>query len=91
ITIRTSVENGNVHVKIADTGIGIPPEQMPTLFEPSFTKKGPRVKAGIGLFTCYNIMAKHQGRLQVESEVGKGTTFTMILPTDLKEPQRALR
>ena len=91
ITIRTSVENGNVHVKIADTGIGIPPEQMPTLFEPSFTKKGSRVKAGIGLFTCYNIMAKHQGRLQVESEVGKGSTFTMILPTDLKEPQSALR
>lgn len=91
ITIQTSEENGNVHVKIADTGVGIAPERMESLFEPSFTKKGSRVKAGTGLFTCYNIMQKHRGRLQVESEVGKGTTFTMILPTDLAEPQPAIR
>jgi signal transduction histidine kinase len=41
------------------------------------------MKAGLGLFTSYNIVQKHQGEIKVESEVGKGNTFTVILPTDL--------
>ena len=85
ITVRTFVKNGNVHIEIADTGIGISPEQMSGLFEPGFTKKGSRMKAGLGLFTSYNIVQKHKGEIKVESEVGKGSTFTVILPTDLEE------
>jgi len=84
VTIRTFVENGRVHVEIADSGVGISPEQMKRLFEPGFTKKGPRVKAGLGLFTSYNIIQKHRGEIKVESTPGQGSAFSVILPTDLE-------
>ncbi len=89
ITIRTFVDDGNVHIEITDTGIGIPPDQMKRLFEPDFTKTGSRVKAGLGLFISYNIAQKHQGQIHVSSEVGKGSTFTIILPIELREPSEA--
>ena len=85
ITIRTFFENENVHVQIADTGVGISQEQMQRLFDPEFAKVGPRVKAGLGLFTSYNIIQKHQGEIKVESEIGKGSTLTVILPVDLEK------
>ena len=84
ITIRTCVKNGDVHIQIVDTGIGISQEKIKRLFDPDFTREGSRVKAGLGLFTSYNIIRKHGGGIKVESEVGKGSTFTVILPTDLK-------
>jgi hypothetical protein len=84
ITIRTFMEEDKVHVKIVDTGIGIPEERLKGLFDPHFAKNGTRVKAGMGLFTNYNIVQKHRGEIKVESAVGKGSTFTIILPTDLK-------
>ncbi len=83
ITIRTISENDNVYIQITDTGIGIPPEQIQNLFEPTFSKKETRVKAGLGLFISLNIVKKHQGLIKVESEVGKGSTFTIILPKNL--------
>ncbi len=85
ITIRTFVEREQVHVQISDTGAGIPPEDMPELFDPGFTKEEGRVKAGLGLFTSYNIMQKHRGQIEVESEMGKGSTFTLVFPTDLDQ------
>ena len=85
ITIRTLAEDGNIHVKIADSGVGISPEQMQSLFEPRFTKKESRVKAGLGLYICYNIIQKHHGVIKVESEKGKGSTFWIILPMDLQK------
>jgi AhpD family alkylhydroperoxidase len=85
ITIRTFVEDGNVHVHISDTGIGISPGKIKRLFEPRFSNKGARVKAGLGLFISYSIVQKHQGHIKVESEVGKGSTFTVILPMNLAE------
>ena len=84
ITIQTNAENEHVIIQIADTGIGIPQEQIEGLFEPNFTKKGNRVKAGLGLFTSYNIIQKHRGQITVESEVGKGSTFTVVLPINLE-------
>jgi AhpD family alkylhydroperoxidase len=89
ITIRTFEENENVHVKIADTGVGIPADQVQHLFDPGFSKKGVRVKAGMGLFISYNIVQKHGGQLNVESEVGKGSTFTITLPTDFEKQSEA--
>jgi signal transduction histidine kinase len=83
ITIRTFRDKGNVHIRIADTGVGIPPDKIEELFDPGFNKDGSRMKAGLGLFTSYNIIQKHQGQIKVESEVGKGTTFIIILPVDL--------
>jgi AhpD family alkylhydroperoxidase len=80
IVIRTFEEEGNVHVCVSDTGIGITPRQRERLFDPAFTKKRSRMKAGLGLFTSANIVQKHNGQIQVESEVGKGSAFTVILP-----------
>ena len=84
ITIRTSVEDGKAHVRIADTGTGIPPEQMQELFVPGFSKEGPRVRTGLGLFVSFNIVQKHRGEIKVESELGKGSAFTVLLPLDLE-------
>lgn len=80
ITVKTFVDNGNVCVQIADTGVGIPPEHMKRLFEPTFSQKEDRIKAGMGLFTALNIVEKHKGQIKVDSDVGKGTTFSIILP-----------
>ncbi|NIX56639.1 MAG: hypothetical protein GWN14_12125 [candidate division Zixibacteria bacterium] len=88
ITIRTYMREENVHVEITDTGVGISAEQMQQLFEPGFTRKDSRMKAGLGLFTSYNIMQKHRGEIKVDSQVGKGSTFTVILPTDLDKKPR---
>lgn len=87
ITIRTFPKNDTVHVSISDTGVGILPDQKESLFDPSFSKDGSRVKAKLGLFTCYNIVKNHRGRIEVESEVGKGSTFTIILPLNLAEKE----
>ena len=50
------------------------------LFDPTFTRKGSRVKASLGLVACYNIMEKHGGEIRVESQEGQGSTFTLVLP-----------
>jgi signal transduction histidine kinase len=80
ISIRTFERDGKVHVQFIDTGTGISPRRRERLFDPAFAKKGSRMKAGLGLFTSANIMQKHGGRIEVESEVGKGSTFTVVLP-----------
>ena len=83
ITIQTFVENEQVHIRITDSGIGISPEQQRHLFDPGFKTAGSRVKAGLGLFTSYNIIQKHRGQIKVESELNRGSTFTVSLPLGL--------
>jgi two-component system NtrC family sensor kinase len=90
ITVRTFEKKPNVYVEISDTGVGIPQVDMARLFDPTITKRGARVKAGLGLFTSYNILKKHQGDISVESEVGKGTTFTLALPTNPQSGHRSV-
>ncbi len=85
ITIRTFMENNNVCIQVADTGIGIPQKQIKNLFEPIFSKKETRVKVGMGLFICLNIIKKHHGQMNVESKVGNGSTFTILLPKNLTD------
>ena len=87
IRINTFLENEKVHVEIVDTGIGIPQEKIKHLFDPRITRHGIRVKALLGLFTNFNIIKKHHGTMKVESEIGKGSTFTIILPTDLEQAE----
>ncbi|MGD8539623.1 MAG: carboxymuconolactone decarboxylase family protein [Candidatus Aminicenantes bacterium] len=87
IRIRTFVDDENVHVEITDTGIGILPDQKDGIFEPNFRKDGSRVKAGLGLFTSYNIVQNHKGHIEVESDVGKGSTFRVILPKDFNKKE----
>ena len=71
-----------VHVKFKDTGMGIPKEIIPRLFEPLFTTKKSGI--GLGLTLVKDIIDKHGGNISVESEVGIGTTFTIILPLTQK-------
>jgi len=67
-------------VKISDTGKGIPQEDIDKIFDPGFTTKGVGVGMGLGLSITYNIVQKHKGEIEVESEVGKGSTFTVRIP-----------
>jgi AhpD family alkylhydroperoxidase len=82
ITIRTVAQDGTVRVSISDTGVGIDPEELKGLFDAGFTKKGDRVRAGMGLLVASNIVTSHHGRIEVESEPGSGSTFTVVLPID---------
>ena len=80
IHIETTAADAFVHIKITDTGQGIPPEHLEKIFDPGFTTKGVGVGTGLGLSICYNIIQKHRGKIYVESQVGKGTTFTVSIP-----------
>jgi len=71
-----------VEVRISDTGKGIPPENLRKIFDPFFTTKPVGKGTGLGLNVSYNIVKKHQGEINVESEVGKGTTFIITLPVE---------
>jgi len=86
IVLRTFVDEPDVCVEFADTGRGIPPEQLQQLFDPGINAKGPRVKAAMGLFSSFHIVRKHRGTIRVASEPGKGTTFTVQLPTGKPAP-----
>lgn len=79
LTIETQVSSDNkfAEIKISDTGCGIPPEGMKRLFEPFYTTKQ---KTGLGLSISYNIIMRHNGSIEVKSEVNKGTTFILKLP-----------
>jgi len=82
IKISTLAYNEHVEIKISDTGSGIPPEVIPKIFDPFFTTKEVGKGTGLGLNMAYNIIKKHQGTIDVESEVGKGTTFTIRLQVE---------
>jgi two-component system, cell cycle sensor histidine kinase and response regulator CckA len=69
-----------VRLVVADTGTGIDPAILPRIFEPFFTTKAPGLGTGLGLASVYGIVKNHGGMVTVESEVGQGTTFTVLLP-----------
>jgi two-component system NtrC family sensor kinase len=81
IRIRTYQEGKNVIIEISDTGVGIPKEMIPRIFEPFFTTKEVGQGTGLGLSVAYGIVQKHNGKIEVESEANKGTTFRVILPS----------
>jgi signal transduction histidine kinase len=91
INVRTSFHDGRIRIEIADTGSGIPAERLDNLFDPDFTRKGSRVKAGLGLLVSLNIVRKHGGTIDVKSVVGRGSRFTIILPLEesASEPEQA--
>ncbi|WP_200892156.1 ATP-binding protein [Methyloterricola oryzae] len=81
ITIRTGTESAWVWIEIADTGCGIAPANLKRIFEPFFTTKPIGTGTGLGLSLSYGIINKHGGKIEVDSEVGKGTRFVIRLPT----------
>jgi signal transduction histidine kinase len=86
ITLRTGVVAGasgpQACIEISDTGSGIKPENLKRIFDPGFTTKGVGVGTGLGLAICYRIIRNHQGSVEVESSLGKGTTFKIFLPME---------
>ncbi|MFA5825950.1 MAG: ATP-binding protein [Gallionellaceae bacterium] len=87
ITIRTGTRKDQVWIEIADTGKGIPPENLSRVFDPFFTTKPVGQGTGLGLSVSFSIIQKHHGEIEVESTPGKGTVFRVILP--VKQPASA--
>lgn len=80
ITVKTWGDNGHIYVSVSDTGCGIPQDKINRIFEPFFTTKEVGKGTGLGLSIAYDIIKKHGGEVNVESEVGKGTAFTIKIP-----------
>lgn len=80
LALRTYMENREVKIAVKDTGCGIPPENMNKIFTPFFSTKKEVKGVGLGLSVSYGIIQGLKGRIEVESKVGEGTTFTVCLP-----------
>jgi two-component system NtrC family sensor kinase len=72
-------------VKFTDTGCGIPEENLNKVFDPFFTTKADKKGTGLGLAVSYGIIDRHRGRIEVQSEVGRGTTAAIYLPLEAAE------
>jgi two-component system, NtrC family, sensor kinase len=80
VTLRTGQSGNQVWIEIADTGQGVEPQNMNRIFDPFFTTKPVGQGTGLGLALSYGIVEKHLGKIDVQSEIGKGTTFRIWLP-----------
>ncbi len=87
LTITTSREGYEVKISVQDTGYGIPPENIEKLFTPFFSTKEEVKGVGLGLAISYGIVERHGGRIEVLSEVNKGTTFSVYLPVYKEEKE----
>ena len=81
LTVRTWAENGFAHVEVADTGQGIPPEHLARIYDPFFTTKSSKKGTGLGLSITYGIVQEHNGIIEVDSTVGRGTRFRLEFPS----------
>lgn len=84
ITISTEQDGSNVKIHIQDTGCGIPEKEMGRIFDPFYTTKSAAHRPGLGLLASLGIVQNHNGDIEVHSQLGEGTTFTVTLP--LKQP-----
>jgi|GEM_PF-267044 PAS domain S-box-containing protein len=78
LTVKVSVEDNQVQISIQDTGVGIPEDKLKKIGEPFYTTK--KEGTGLGLMVSFKIIESHQGKVYIESEINKGTTFNIILP-----------
>ena len=85
ITLRSGSSTDQVWISISDTGQGIPPDRVARIFDPFFTTKPVGQGTGLGLSVSYGIVKKHGGRIDVQSQSGAGTTFTIWLPVNRPE------
>lgn len=84
LTLATESENGTVNVEVADSGVGIPADQLDKIFDPFFTTKANSRGTGLGLAVTYGIMREHAGKIRVNSTVGHGSSFRLEFPTARK-------
>jgi two-component system, sporulation sensor kinase E len=85
LTVQTGANEEAVFVSITDTGTGIPQEQLNRIFQPFFTTK--KKGSGLGLMIVQRIVGDHGGRIDLESQPGRGTTFRVWLPLKEKTPR----
>jgi PAS domain S-box-containing protein len=88
LKIISQLKDGFIQVRFKDSGGGIPPENLDKIFNPFFTTKPPGCGTGLGLSISYRIMAKLKGTIEVESQVGCGTTFVLSVPRKWDAPVR---
>lgn len=84
LSVDTSFDEDSICVRVSDTGIGIPEEIQPKIFEPFFTTKPAGKGTGLGLAIVAQVVEEHKGTIHVQSQEGKGTTFTVQLPRTLE-------
>ena len=82
LTIRTRAIRDDIEVEFDDEGPGIPDEIVARIFDPFFTTKPPGQGTGLGLAIAQGIVADHGGRIEVQSRVGKGSVFRVIVPVE---------
>ena len=86
LTLRTMEhpeEAGYIRIEVQDTGVGMSREVQEQIFDPFFSTKRETKGVGLGLAVVYGIIQRHNGKITVDSEVGKGTTFTIVLPREI--------
>jgi two-component system NtrC family sensor kinase len=82
LTTKVVQESSQVQIVVRDDGSGIAPEILPQIFEPFLTTKETGHGVGLGLAISHSILERHNGKIEVQSELGRGTTFTVTLPWD---------
>jgi len=87
LTITTAFDGKEASISIADTGRGIAPDQLDRIFDIHFKAGEKRIKAGFPIAGCHSIVSQHHGDIKVASQVGRGSTFTITLPINLKSVQ----
>ena len=80
LSTRTNEANHEIEIEVRDDGMGISPEILPQIFEPFLTTKESGHGVGLGLAISRSIMEQHNGKIEVQSEAGKGTAFHLALP-----------
>lgn len=85
LTVRLLSPDDQVWIEVSDTGVGISDDVLPHIFEPFFSTKEGGNGVGLGLAVVYGIVQRHGGAIEVDSQVGKGTTFRLILPRKPRE------
>jgi two-component system, cell cycle sensor histidine kinase and response regulator CckA len=85
---QTSPQGMSAIIRVVDNGSGIPEDQLPRIFDPFFTTKEAGKGSGLGLATAFGIVAQHNGRIEVSSRLGRGTTFEVVLPASTGDPKQ---